>query len=158
MNWIADTGIKWDLAASWIIPDAMRNAQRGWDDIWLEKQMRLYFNKLDRRLLRSRHRRYSQRIPRFITLENSTGVGWHAHGLLATPEHINQDIMIGAVKELWLEHVADYQSRLSPIRLAWCQPVTSGYLWYSTKHSFGSFQANTGSIDSFNTYLPPAPH
>ena len=45
----------------------------------LSQSLTHLFNRLDRYFLGAAHRWHGLRIPRFVTLERTDGVGWHAH-------------------------------------------------------------------------------
>ena len=69
----------------------------------LTRALRHTFNMLDRYFLGTAHRRFNLRIPRFVTHEYASGVGWHAHislmlwqdkqGFVIDPEHFQAKLI-----------------------------------------------------------------
>lgn len=114
--------------------------------------MRHYFNLLDKRTFKARQKR-GYRIRRFITLEHAASVGWHVHGILATPSHVSRSDLIELTKTTWLYCIDGERVGLPKTRLAWCEPIEDRYAQYSTKQSFGPLQHAKGTIDILNTYF-----
>ena len=139
------------------IPNRLRSDLKGWDDIWLEKQLRLYFNKLDRCVFKVDHRRRGKRLKRVITLEKTATVGWHAHVSISTPPAIDQAWLIEQMHRLWHQHVGKDQTGKFEDKLFWAEPAQGNYVEYSFKYAFqkaGSGQTDRSAIfDPVNTNL-----
>jgi hypothetical protein len=158
-DWITSEAGDLDIACCWHVPERVRAADKGWDELWLEKYMRRYLNKLDRRIYKAAHKNRGMRITRFITLEHGAGVGWHAHGLIGTPEHMDQPSMCAAIEQLWRQHTGVYEeNRRFEQRCVWVEPKHADYLGYSLKQSINVTEQPIGGlrgiVDLHNTYLP----
>ena len=151
-NWVSASNVNWDIAACWHLPFSDMKGDIEQIEIAVGTKMRRYFNLLDRRTFKARHKR-GYRIQRFITLEHAASVGWHVHGILATPTHLSRNDLIELTKNTWLDCIDGERVGLPKTRLAWCEPIYDRYPQYSTKQSFGPLQHAKGTIDVFNTYF-----
>ena len=157
-NWEAANGIKWDTAVVLHTSDRMRAAENGWDDIWLQKTVRRYFNAVDRRIFKNEHKRRGVRCARFVTLERNASVGWHCHFITATPPNlIAADFQQILVRE-WHEIARRYDRGNCQKAVAWIEPITGDYKRYITKHAFHhgtniDAHNDIGAFDSMNTHL-----
>lgn len=156
-KWASGTGVVWDIAACWHLP--FGDMEGGIDDVDIRigKKLRRYFNQLDRRIFKAQHKR-GHRVKRFITLEHAESVGWHVHGFLATPSHIDQQDFMEDVRQVWQRCVRYDRIGLPRTRLAWCEPIVNRYPQYTTKHSFGPLQGAKGTIDTQNAYFGELPN
>jgi hypothetical protein len=134
-NW-AQTN-KPDIAAAFLIPRTLIRAIKGKqgyvDDVTLGQLLMHCFNKLDRQVFKSAHRKHGQRVLRFVTLEHTDEVGWHAHVLLTTPPNWHASDVSLLLQRLWLKQLRKFISPRFEDRLYWAEPVTGNYLWYATK-------------------------
>lgn len=152
-----------DIAACWHVPKRLRSAEIGRfggadetsQQSWLQGHLRHYFNRLDRAFLKSAYRRKAVRIPRFVTLEFSEDVGWHAHGLLSTPAGVNQTEFVKRTSWLWLRYLGEYAETSFANYLVWVEPAENKYLGYITKKLDHS-GSHAGVVDLVNTFLPAA--
>ena len=151
-NWVSEQDIVWDIAACWHLPLSDLKSDIENVEISVGKKLRRYFNTLDRRVLKARHKK-GQRIKRFITLEHAESVGWHIHGILETPPRIDTQQFIGAVKDTWIDCVSNDKIGLPHAHLAWCQHIVDRYPQYTTKQSFAPLHRARGTIDILNTYF-----
>jgi hypothetical protein len=151
-SWVSSTCIKWDIAACWHLPlsDLLGDVENV--EMRVGTKLRRYFNTLDRRIFKAKHKK-GTRIKRFITLEHAASVGWHVHGILETPQHIDQHQFISAVKNTWVHCVKNDKIGLPRSHLAWCEPIETRYPQYTTKHSFAPLHRAKGTIDPMNTYF-----
>jgi hypothetical protein len=156
-EWVKATGIAWDIAACWHLPICDMAGDVEHVEMAVGRKLRRYFNQLDRRIFKADHK-LGFRVKRFITLEHAKSVGWHVHGFLATPEHMSQKQLIEDVKQVWLDCVQYDKIGLPLSRLTWCEPITSHYPQYTTKHSFGPLQNAKGAMDIQNTYFGELPN
>lgn len=156
-NWVTSTGIEWDTAACWHLPISKMKGSIDQAELTVGRKLRRYFNQLDKRVFKAQLRN-GYRVKRFITLEYAASVGWHVHGILSTPPHIDQQRFIEDVKQVWLNCVQDDSIGLPLSRLAWCEPVKDHYPQYTTKNSFGPLQNAKGAIDILNTYFGELPN
>lgn len=126
-----------DIAVSFLLPRALTAAikrkQVFADEVTLSQLLMHCFNCLDRHIYKSAHRKHGVRIPRFVTLERTDEVGWHAHVLLTTPEHLEPSQVSLMLQRLWLSQLRKYVSPWFEARLYWAEPLSGNYLWYSMK-------------------------
>lgn len=151
-SWLDASNVNWDIAACWHLPLSDLNCDIEQAEITVGTKMRRYFNLLDRRIFKAQHKR-GRRVQRFITLEHAKSVGWHVHGILATPPHVLRDHLIELAEVTWLDCLSNQRVGLPKTRLAWCEPIEDRYPQYSTKQSFGPLHNAKGSIDYLNTYF-----
>ncbi|MEJ1938745.1 hypothetical protein WDZ92_51775, partial [Nostoc sp. NIES-2111] len=97
-SWVNAQGIQWDIAACWHLPVCDIGSDIDDVEIRVGKKLRRYFNTLDRHIFKAKHKR-GFRVRRFITLEHAAGVGWHVHGVLETPQHVEQATLIDQVRQ-----------------------------------------------------------
>lgn len=153
-KWIATQRHQFDVAVCLNVPSSLRQDEKGWDDKWLEKKLHYFFNRLDRQVLKSAHRRRKQRIPRFVVLETKPSVGWHAHALLSSQgTRVGTEKLCMMVKLLWLEELGHYRHDWSAPRLAWAERNDGDYGAYLTKHLSASAHYEIAKIDLGNTQL-----
>lgn len=153
-HWAQNAGVKWDVCATLHVAEAKRKAQQGWTADWLSAELRHYFNQLDRRIFKSAHRRHGTRVNRFITLENSDGVGWHAHTLLQTPEGMQQAAFIALADQLWQAQQARYAAAHFQSRLSVIEPLHGNFAYYMIKSVHDGADNSTGVLDLGNIHLP----
>lgn len=152
-DWIKNTGVKWDVCATLHVPEAKRKVEQGWTSDWLSDELRHYFNRLDRHILKSAHRYHGARVKRFITLENGEGVGWHAHALLRTPAGVQQAAFIALADQLWHEQQARYTAEHFQSRLSLIEPLTGNFAYYMIKSVHNGANLNRGVLDLENIHL-----
>jgi len=153
-DWIKNTGVKWDVCATLHVPEAKRKAAQGWTADWLSDELRHYFNKLDRRIFKSAHRYHGARVNRFITLENSEGVGWHAHALLRTAVGMQQAAFISLADQLWHAQQERYATACFQSRLSAIEPLHGNFAYYMIKSVHGGSDNSEGVLDLRNIHLP----
>lgn len=154
VQWIKSIPKDFDVAACLHVPTSLREDEGGWDDIWLEKKLHYFFNRLDRQVLKSAHRRRKQRIPRFVVLETKPSVGWHAHVLLSSQgTGVGTEKLCMMAKLLWLEELGHYRHDWSAPRLAWAERSDGDYGAYLTKYLSASTRNEIARIDVENTQL-----
>lgn len=154
-HWASNMGHNWDIACSWHAPQRMRIEQRGYSAEWLQRQLGASFNAMRKSVFPHLPRNQRPVIPRFITLEFSEGVGWHAHGLVETPTHLTTNSMIDLMHEAWVGHVGRFATGKFAQRLFWGEKRTGGYVGYTAKNAMELPHFNRdgerGSIDLVNT-------
>lgn len=151
-NWVSAQDIVWDIAACWHLPLSDLKSDIENVEMSVGTKLRRYFNTLDRRIFKAQHKK-GQRIKRFITLEHADSVGWHVHGILETPQHIQQQHLVSVVKHTWIDCIQNDKIGLPQTRLAWCEPIEARYPQYTTKNSFAPLHRARGTIDLQNTYF-----
>ena len=158
VDWINSWNANWDLACCWHAGAPLRGAQEGWSADWLQRQLSAYFNKVRKEVFKDITKADRPNIARFITLEYTASVGWHAHGIMATPEHMAQDAFRQLLKTLWISHVGEGVSDDFQERLFWCDEIRGAYKHYALKSAIewhGDNQTiKTAFIDDKNTYRP----
>ena len=158
VDWINSWEADWDLACCWHAAEHMRDEQAGWGADWLQRHLSAFFNKLQQHVFK--HIEPSQRpnIARFITLEYKSTVGWHAHGIMATPAHMTRDEFIQVMRELWIKHIGKGCSQEFQDRLFWCEEIRGAYKHYALKSAIqrhDDFQSKQNAfIDLNNSYRP----
>lgn len=157
--------LNFDISICWHVPNRMRRAELGclidadsvgWTAHWLQKKLRHYLNKLDRRVLKSAHRDKHIKIWRFVTLENADGVGWHAHALMATPQGHDRRTIINWATWMWINELGDeYENSFVPY-LVQASETQGNYLGYISKTLGRATDDMVGTIDLVNTAFPIA--
>ena len=158
VDWINSWEADWDLACCWHAGENMRDVQAGWAADWLQRQLSAYFNKLQKVVFKHIRCKDRPNIARFITLEYSARVGWHAHGIMETPKHMTRDEFSEIMRELWIEHIGDGCTKEFKAHLFWCDEIRGAYKHYALKaaierHDDAHRQPNA-FIDLSNTYQP----
>ena len=153
-DWVQNTGVKWDVCATLHVPEAKRKAAQGWTADWLSDELRHYFNQLDRRVFKSAHRNHGARVYRWVTLENSDGVGWHAHALLRTPVGMQQAAFISLTDQLWRAQLARYAAAYFQSRLSVIEPLRGNFAYYMIKSVHDGADDSRGVLDLRNIHLP----
>lgn len=134
-----------DLGMCWNTPNSLRQAERGWDDLWLQLTLTTYFAELDRRVFGGAScRRHTNRI---VVLQKADGVGWHAHAQIMTPRHFSQVEFAKLAKEVWLGLLHGHTKGPFGRPLFWCEPVLTGHLSYILSN------LSTNKVDEQNTHL-----
>jgi hypothetical protein len=153
-DWVQNAGVKWDVCATLHVPEAMRTARKGWAADWLSSQLSRYFNQFDRRIFKSAHRNHGARVYRWVTLESSDGVGWHAHALLQTPTNMPQAKFISLADKLWHKHCARHSAAHFQSRLSVIAPLTGNFSYYTVKSVHDGADHSKGILDLRNIHLP----
>ena len=153
-SWVDEWG-DWDTACCWHVPDALRSVKNGWGKSWLETRMKNYFDAVDRRTFRGTPLKHRAKVKRYITLEHSDGVGWHAHGLVETPQHMQIDEFRQLLAETWKGYLMKWTNPKFADRLVYLKDLEGGYAAYSTKHAIQVHETSThlvqGEIDLNNS-------
>ena len=116
--------------------------------------LRQLFNRLDRYFLGTANRAHGLRIPRFVTLERSNGVGWHAHVSLKVWKDrvgyvIDPVALEKRLRDVWHDITRQpLQGKFSD-RIVCFKPTHGGFLSYSLKHT-GTFGRHRGEVDVLN--------
>ena len=148
---IKESGAKFNVGVCVHVPHKMRLEQSGYDDIWLQRHIGVYLNKLDRRIHKAAHKNRGLRIKRVVALEHTVGVGWHSHMCVETPQNMTDDELIEEMGSVWLRYVGKWQnSGFSNDRLFWAEQIEEGYSQYTTKNGKNILN---GNMDWLNTYI-----
>ena len=133
------------------VPNKMRWAQSGNDDIWLQRHLGVYLNKQDRRIYKAAHKNRGVRLKRIVALEYTVNTGWHAHLCVQTPDHMSDEDLVAEMGDCWLRYVKKWKSpRFNDDRLFWAKQIKQGYYEYTIKNGKNILD---GNIDWLNTYL-----
>jgi hypothetical protein len=155
-NWI-NAGPKWNIAVTLHTPLRLRYLQNGYDELWLERQISVFFNMLSKKIFAGIPKKQRPMLRRLITLEKDTYVGWHAHGVITTPDHLDDDTLIDAINEVWGSMMNPYASREFKDRLVWCEAIRGNYQQYCVKAALTSqahgYSGQFGTISLHNTHL-----
>ncbi len=153
-DWVKQKNIVWDVCATLHVPEAMRVVERGWTADWLSSLLSRYFNQLDRRIFKAAHRNREVRLHRWVTLEHSDGVGWHAHVLLQTPTIIDQAALITLAGDIWHRRYAQYATAQFKSRLCVVEAVNGNFFYYANKSAHDTSDHSKGILDLRNIHLP----
>ena len=152
LNWINSFGVQWDIACCWHQPRGMEGSVK-----YLQKTLRKYFTKLNRTIFKGT-KGMERELPRFITFEKKGEVGWHAHGMIATPAHIDPNHLISLMEKEWLDWTSGYPKSRFVNHLFWGQLIQSDYAAYSIKNISSNMYKRDGDetafVDVFNTFRP----
>jgi hypothetical protein len=158
VDWINSWDANLDLACCWHAYHALRDIQKGDNEQWLQRHLSSYFNVVHKITFKHIPKQQRPQIPRFITLEHSPNVGWHAHGILATPSHLTLEEFSEILRKQWLKEMKSPENGKFSKRLCWFMPLASGYKHYMLKSVFSNVPAAqkncVGFIDDHNSYRP----
>jgi len=153
-DWVKPYRKTLTVCATLHVPSAMRVVQNGGSAQWLSKQLTAYLKNLDRRVLKAASRNHGARIVRWVTLEHSEKVGWHAHIAFETPAEMDQSTFITTADLLWRKHVGQYASQRFNKYLSQVEPVTGNFLFYTIKNVYDQDDFSRGVLDLPNIHLP----
>jgi hypothetical protein len=147
--------VPWNVGASFHLPKKLmarlNQTCRRADEISLSEELTHCFNQLDRKIFGNAHRKRGVRVLRFVALERTIDVGWHAHAVLRAPDQLSDEELISLLRRIWIDQYDDFSSIAFGQRLFWAEPITGAYDFYSTKNVGGS-----GAADWLNAVLPPS--
>lgn len=152
-HWIDDTGVKWDVCATLHIPKKMREAKCGHTSDGLAKELREYFNALDRAVYKAAHKNRGMRVLRYVVLEYEKNVGWHAHIAIKTPDGQSSAELIQLAGKLWRKKCAPYTNGKFDEWLTKIEEIHGRFLDYMNKFVTGE-EDSKGLFDDKNTHLP----
>lgn len=151
INWVTDQPHHFNVAVALSPPKSLRAAEKGWDDLWLQRKLTHFFNLLDRRVFgAAANRRRGLRVPRFVVLERTDESGWHAHIALSTPPHFDATQLIALAKRLWISCLKEHARGPFQEHLFWAETVTGAYIRYSTKDIASGIEG-AAMLDVHNT-------
>ena len=153
-DWIKPYRKRLDVCATLHVPNAMRVAEKGWTSAWLSKQLTTYLKNLDRHFLKAASRNHDARIVRWVTLEQSERVGWHAHIALETPTGVDQSAFIKVADLLWRRHVGQHANQRFNQHLSLIELVTGDFFFYTIKNVHDEDDLDRGVLDLNNIHLP----
>ena len=152
LNWINSFGVHWDIACCWHQPKGMEGSAK-----YLQKTLTKYFRGLNRIVFKGVKGVVCE-LPRFITFEKKGEVGWHAHGMIATPTHIDPSALINLMETEWRDRNSDHSRSRFVNQLFWGQLIQNNYAAYSIKNISPNMYKRDGDetafVDVFNTYRP----
>ncbi len=158
VDWINSWEANWDMACCWHVSERLRARERGYSETWLQRSLSVYFTKLHKRVFAHLPSRQRPQIPRFITLEHSDGVGWHAHGVMQTPSHMTEYEFSDVLRSTWLEHASWGCAEDFKQHMCWFEPITGNYQHYALKNAINLHddlpQNYRGFIDDKNSHRP----
>jgi hypothetical protein len=132
----------------------MKHHFRGYDEIWLSKELRRYFNAVDRRIFKAAHKNKGMRLRRIITLEWDENVGWHAHGLVATAPNLDEQQTRQILRDEWIKYTKRFATGKFDKYLFYGEIDRGSSLSYITKYTHNSTDNTKGFIDLNNNYIP----
>lgn len=153
VDWVEGWTTNFDLNVCWHVPKQMRAAQEGYGHEWLQKQLSAYFKQVELQIFSNIPKRQRPKLERFVVLEYTDGVGWHAHALIATPENVKQAQLQEILRDTWESRVGQYCTDDFKKRLFWIDKAKHGYLSYCLKHAIHLEDSDNfkGIFDHTNT-------
>jgi hypothetical protein len=161
-NWPELNVADWDLAVCLHMPKVIQAEHGNQSRKALQQLLSRYFNRMDRRLFKSAHKRRGMRSDRFVVLEYSQKVGWHAHMLVRAPRRFSAAKYKAFLQLFWLKFTEEQTNLTFRPHLFWAEAnLDDGYLRYCLKHvrknadDYTSHSPTTsvGIIDWHNTHL-----
>lgn len=152
-SWGAAKLIDWDLCLTLNVPNRLRTIEGGWDDRWLERELIKYFRDVDRSIFGRARQRKGYGVLRWIVLEWSPGVDWHAHILVRTPDQLTQDAYLQLLKEKWHKRRDRFCTEDFKPFLFHAQVRKGDFFYYTIKNVFGRAFKNRGTFDAENSKL-----
>lgn len=142
VDWIEQYA-PWQTACCWHLPNGYRAAQDGWSRDTLSSQMKKYFEAVERRAFKHSPQTAPRKIKRFITNEYSSTVGWHAHGLLATPAHYTDIDFRQLLRSTWVDYYARYNNPNFAPQLIYLEDLRGKYIGYAVKSAIQVHESNS---------------
>ena len=153
-SWGAAKSVDWDLCVTLNVPDRLRVIEDGWDDRWLEIELKKYFSDVDRAVFGPALHRKGNHVLRWVVLEWAQGVDWHAHALLKTPDSFSRDDYLQLLKMKWLKRRSRFCTEQFKPFLFHSQIRKGDFFYYTIKNVFGRAFKNRGAFDAENSVLP----
>lgn len=153
-DWVKPYRKRLDICANLHVPNAMRVAEKGWTSAWLSNHIRTYLKNLDRRVLKAASRNRGARIVRWVALEHSENVGWHAHIAFETPTGLDKREFIKLADFLWRKHIERYTNPRFTRHLSLIEPITGNFFFYTIKSVHDEDDFDKGVLDLDNIHLP----
>jgi hypothetical protein len=155
VHWLKQYDTWWDLAICVHVPQAMRLKEKGYDDRWLQIQIRHCLNRFDRLAYKSAYTKHGFRSFRLVTLEWKQGVGWHAHIAMIAPLHLSYLEAAQLLEHAWRKHTKRYRDKAFEDRIFWAQELRSEYSSYCIKNINSYNNENYRAVfDEENSNLP----
>ena len=152
-DWLGEKSKTMTICACWQVPDAMRRHYNGHTAQWLAKELRRYFNKIDRRIFKAAHKNRGMRLQRIISLEYDEHVGWHAHGMLECAHGKDGQETIDLLEHGWLKHTERFASNKFEKHVFWADQNKGSHHHYIIKRMHREDDLGTGFLDTMNTSL-----
>ena len=154
-SWLNQYDLWWNLAVCIHVPKAMRIIEKGYDDRWLQVQIRHCLNIFDRLAFKSAYTKHGFRSFRLVTLEWKQGVGWHAHIAMVVPMHLSHEEAAQLLEHAWKKHTKRYKNRGFEDRMFWAEELRTEYSSYCIKNIPSWNTENyRGFFDEENSNLP----
>ena len=153
-QWLENQFDSLPLSVCWHVPNAMKHHYHGYDEIWLSKELRRYFNNVDRRIFKAAHKNKGTRLRRIITLERDENVGWHAHGLVAAAPDLDEQQTRQILRDEWIKYTKRFATDKFDKRLFYGEIDRGRSLGYITKHIHNNEDGSKGFLDLQNNYIP----
>jgi hypothetical protein len=155
-EWLSD-GPKWDIGITLHTPLKLRYEEQGYDELWLEGKVSVLFNLLSKVIFSGVPKRQRPMLRRVITLEKDTNVGWHVHGVISTPSHLDNETLVEAISTVWGDLMNHQARRDFKDRLVWCEQIRGNYQQYCVKFALSkqarNYSGQYGTISLRNTHL-----
>ncbi len=131
----------------------MREKKCGYTSDGLAKELREYFNALDRAIHKAAHRNRGMRVLRYVVLEYEENVGWHAHIAIKTPDGHSSAELIQLADKLWRKKCAQYKNEKFDERLTKIEEIHGRFIDYMNKFVTGE-EDSKGFFCDKTTHLP----
>ena len=131
--WAYDRSKHFELGVCLCFPVAMKQAERGYDDGWVQGHVSRFLNRLDRRLFGNAHKRKGVRIERLVVLEHAPKNGWHAHLAMPVPAEWPGQRFPNLIRKIWHDEIRRYACSTKIDTFCWVQPINGAYVDYTLK-------------------------
>ncbi|MEK4034883.1 hypothetical protein WOC76_09375 [Methylocystis sp. IM3] len=141
---VANWNCTWDIDLALTLPRSHPAAHAS-SPAPLVNLLRRYFTAVDARVFPNQSRKHRQQLHRFVVIEHAEGVGWHMHGLVASPSHIDIVATNNILRSQWYQAIGEItDERMDSRRYYWSDIHQDDYIHYCLKHVI---QTNNSEID-----------
>ena len=151
--WLMENSCSWNVCVALHVPNAMKRHFYGYTSDWLSKELKRYFNAVDRRIFKAAHKNRDKRLKRIVVLEHDELVGWHAHIMCDCADGMNEDETIDILKKFWEKQTDRFATGKFEKRLGYFEYDQGFYMRYILKKALSDEEGYTGLIDLKNTHL-----
>lgn len=142
---IANWECVWDIDLALTLPRS-HPAAHAPNPAPLVNLLRRYFTAVDARVFPNQSRKHRQHLHRFVVLEHVEGVGWHMHGLVASPSHTSIVATNNILRSQWYQAIGEItDDKMDSRRYYWSDIHQTDYIPYCLKYVI---QTNNSEIDT----------
>jgi hypothetical protein len=141
INWLNEKCNGWQLAVSLHFPSSLAHMKGDFSTDRIEKQINLFFNRMEKRLFGRRGRKkVKKKLSRVVVVENDDSVGLHVHMVMLLPVGMKICEFIEMLKQQWKRFWAGQVMTFSNEHAVWAEAISGDYVKYSLKN-VGTAQA-----------------